>query len=458
MNQYTALAGDTFGNRRNWIMLALVYLGIHVAYSPVAEASLVLGVCVLVMGLMKVNYAIGITIALYYLIPSDIVAYMFVKSPFGSFPVYILLMLLFILDGMFKRNRFCFLVDRSEFLVYCSLIILTILQGILCIYFSSNVILSNTVKFAFQTVGMLFMVKFQSIQQKELTRIMRFIGFMTLVTVAIAALELTGSVNPYKIYGDEQLTEWIDWAAQTATSWRTKSTFGNPLVFSSTLCISLGATDYLRKNGKVFEAICSMLVIALGMVMTGSRSSIIIMAAFLIYSVIDSEVKYKFYVICGIIIGAVVGLNFADLSVIGYRFTHISGTTSLTHRYTAYGVFWNAFSRYFLLGSGLGNSYHVLSDFVEGAFSVNTFDNSFMDYSLAVGSIGLILTVISLWNAIKLCKYPHVFFSKSVLFLMLGLSFFLNVTKYQSLWGMMWVFIALNMYATPNIEESGKAN
>lgn len=457
MNQYTTLAGDTFSNRRNWLMPVLVYLGIYVAYSPVVEASLVLGICFLVMGLMKVNYAIGIIIALYYLIPSDIVAYMFVKSLFGSFPVYILLMLLFILDGMFKCNRFYFLVDRSEFLVYCPLIILAILQGILCIHFSSNVILSNTVKFAFQTVGMLFMVKFQNIQQKELTQIMRFISFMTLVTVIIAALELTGSVNPYKIYGDEQLTEWIDWAAQTSTSWRTKSTFGNPLVFSSTLCISLGAADYLRKNGKVVEFICSMLVIALGMVMTGSRSSIIIMAAFLIYSIIDSEVKYKFYVICGIIIGVVAGLNFADLSVIGYRFTHISGTTSLTHRYAAYSVFWNSFSRYFLLGSGLGNSYHVLSAFVEGVFSVNTFDNSFMDYSLAVGSLGLILTVISLWNAIKLCKYSHIFL-KSVLFLMLGLSFFLNVTKYQSLWGMMWVFIALNMYATPDIEESGKMN
>lgn len=437
---------------RNSIMLAIVFGIVYVLFHPAISISVIILAGFISIVLLKVNYALGVIILLYMLIPSDIVSYMFIASPFGNFPIYIVLMLLFILEGVIYNKTFSRIITISEFMIYAGLFLVFVLQVICYLVYGSNLIISNLVKFVAQTAGMLLLVKCQRVQEYEIKRICVFLLLALSFTVVVAGLELILHVNVYSLYGNAQLTEWIDWASSTRSIWRAKSTFGNSLVFSSSLLFGLVCIEYLRRCGsKPLNTILWLSAIAIGVLASGSRSSTLILIIYILYLIHSSGIKNKIGLTLGTIVAAFAIYYTLDLSVIVERFTRTASDASIVHRLSAYRLFGRLFFDYFLIGTGLGNSYTVLQNQIStgiatAGFATNTFDNSFMDFGLAVGITGIISIIVSFVGIAKMMvKGRALVRAASLVFI--GMSFSLNATKYQSLWGILWLFIALALYS-----------
>ena len=439
----------------NNICLILIWVLIYCIFKPDPIIAIGLLGCFLGAAVLKIPYGIAVILTLYFMIPSDSVSYMFVTSPVGKFPLYIILMLFFILINFFINYTVSMVIDKREFLVYIGLFGIIFLQIICLLLFSEKDILSNTVKFAFQTIGMLLLIKSSKITENTIYRISIFIILLSMVSIIEGMVEVFGGFNLYSIYGYGEILEWLDWMATSKTSiWRVKSTFANPLIYSSAMVLSLTCVEYIRsKNKNVIIPIVLISILAIGMLMGGSRSAIIILAIYLIYFVIDSKAKQKLFFVAGIIITCMLVLHFMDLSLIFERFTTSKTDGSLSHRLTAYGVFLKLFGQYFLIGCGLGNTYDVLQGQISEEFITNTFDNAFMDFSLGIGVIGVIVMIIVFKNIRDICKRKDHRLLKCAMLLAIALSFFLNITKYQSLWGILWVYIGLNIYGIQDFQE-----
>lgn len=441
---------------RNGLVLLIIWIAINVVFVPDLIISFLLLGCFVCAFMLKVPAGIASILTLYFLIPSDAVSYLFVDSPVGKFPLYIVLFVIFIAFGAFFSGELKRRIDIREFNIYAGLTIIVICQIICLLGFSENEILSNTVKFAFQTIGMLLLVKISRVNERTVYRICIFIVCLACMSIVEGMFEIFAGFNLYSIYGSGELSEWLEWMATSGTSlWRTKSTFGNPLIYSSVMVLSLTCVEYIRLHIKnIVIPILLISVLAVGMLMGGSRSSVIILGVYLIYYVINSNVNQKLLFIIGIIIACAVIYQYVDLSLIFERFSESKTDNSMSHRFTAYGVFFNLFSKYFFVGCGLGNTYSVLQGQISGNFVTNTFDNAFMDFGLGVGIIGLFALVIVFKNVADICKGKDCRLVKIAGLLAFALSFFLNITKYQSLWGVLWLFIALNIYMIP--DEYGK--
>lgn len=441
----------------NSLILLITWLVIEIAFKPDPIIASILFGCFLIAAFLKIPYSIAAVLTLYFIIPSDAVSYLFIASPAGNFPLYIVLILVFIILGFFKYGRISSTIDKREFNIYAGLFTIIIFQIICLLLFSENVILSNTVKFAFQTIGILLMIKLCRITEETVYRVCIFIICLSVIAIIEGAFEVLGGFNLYEIYRSTELSEWLDWMAVSGTSvWRAKSTFANPLIYSSAMVLSLTCVEYIRlKTNRTLVPIVLITILAVGMLMGGSRSSIVILAAYLIHYIMNSNVKQKFLAIVGIIIACTMIVYYVDLSLVFERFSTSKTDGSLKHRLTAYGVFLSLFGKYFLTGCGLGNTYTILQNQISNSFLTNTFDNAFMDFSLGVGVVGLLALVFVFKNVANICNRKDNRLIKCATWLLVALSFFLNTTKYQSLWGVFWVYIALNVYALPDIQDDG---
>lgn len=438
--------------RANGLLLLILWIAINLIFAPDQIISFLLLGCFVCAFVLKIPAGIASILTLYFIIPSDTVNYLFVASPVGKFPLYIVLFVIFIVIGAFSSDRLKRTIDRREFAIYAGLMMIVICQIICLLAFSENEILSNTVKFAFQTIGMLLLIKVNRIDERTVYRICIFIVCLAFVSIVEGGFEIFAGFNLYSIYGQGELSDWLEWMSVSGTSlWRTKSTFANPLIYSSAMVLSLTCVEYIRLYVKnTFIPIVLISVLAIGMLMGGSRSSIVILGVYLIYYVKNSNVNQKLLFIIGIFIAGIIICRYLDLSLILERFSEYNADNSMEHRFSAYGVFFEIFGKYFLFGCGLGNTYTILQKHISGNFSTNTFDNAFMDFGLGVGIIGMLAMIIIFKNVADICKDKECRLVKTAGMLAFALSFFLNITKYQSLWGVLWLFIALNMYMVPD--------
>ncbi|MFQ6844160.1 MAG: O-antigen ligase family protein [Lachnospiraceae bacterium] len=434
----------------NLVMLVLCYLFIFLLFKPTFGIMLMTLGCFTAMFILNVNYAVGIVVTLYFLVPSDFLAYMFVASPFGNLPLYIIFMTFFICIGCVKsllKRKKC-VVGKNEFFVFSSLILLFILQMLNFVLRQNTEILSNSVKFFFQTFGMLLLVKVQNLSDNDRYNIYLYILILIFATIGVAIAEMFFDLNIYDIYGSADYSEQYNWAMSSGLSWRAKSTFVNPLVYGSTMVMCLPVIDFLRKrSNKVLFILGSIVILVIGMALSGSRSAIIISCVFIIYYIWTSNIKQKLTLVIPCIIIAFVMVSNLDNTLILNRFLHLSGSGSVSHRLESYKIFGDIFMNNPFIGTGLGNSYKILQKYVGNAFLTNTFDNAFMDYSMAVGGIGFMLTIISVVNALKFIQKKNLKTSILAVDIFVLLSFFLNTTKYQSIWGLLWIYIAVDMYA-----------
>ena len=437
----------------NSLALMMILISIVLMYQPDVFVLSALCGCFLLAILMKIPYKLATIIILYFLIPSDAVSYMFVDSPFGKFPLYIVFMLLFIIMGIISKKSFTTNINKNEFFIYFGLIILIVGQIMCILAFSNNTIISNLVKFSFQTLGILLIVKTSKINETDVYRICWFIVILSILTVCEGAYEVFGKFDLYDIYGNKELSEWIEWTISSSeNAWRAKSTFANPLIFSSTMVLSLTSIEYIKEKDHNDLIILLLVgILSVGMILGGSRSAIFILIIYLGKYIKESNLKRKIIAFFGIVLIGFIIISYMDMTVLMDRFTEIGKDKSLSHRLYSYQIFVSIFIKYGLYGVGLGNTYNILQNVISDNFVVNTFDNAFMDFSLAVGVIGVIALIFVFKGVFGICLKKNNCLLKMSILLFICLSFFLNTTKYQSLWGMLWIYISLNIYSIPKI-------
>lgn len=426
----------------NGILTIIVYFALVFAFGIKDEILVIMTVAFVAMLILKVNYALGTILTCYILLPSDFYSLMMVSSPFGNFPVYILLFLIFIVLNVlfFRGNVRNSIVDKGFLIAF---IMLVVSQALCYALYDSSSILPNVVKFLTQMFGMMLLVKNTKMDDDTVKRLYQYLFVLCCIGIFIAVQEGMFGVNIYKILGGTINADRYDWDMSVGSIWRTSSTFGNSLVFSCTILMCLPVIEYYRKNAKIgWITYVAVGILAVGNILSGSRSGILGIVIYVVYIfVVSGKGRLAACIVIPIVIYELFSL--VDITTIISRFSS-KGLTS-AHRSTAYVTFFEIFSDYFLLGTGLGNSYSVLTEYISESFTTNTLDNTFMDGTLALGIWGVSALMFAFVSVKRKLRsnggkiwFPVVCF--------VFISFFLNGTKYQSLWGLLWFYIAIQFY------------
>lgn len=426
----------------NGILTIIVYFALVFAFGIRDEILAIVTVAFAAMLLLRVNYALGTILTCYILLPSDFYSLMMVSSPFGNFPIYILLFLIFIVLNVicFGQEANNFRVDKGFLIAF---IMLILSQTICCMLYGNNSIVPNAVKFLTQIYAMMLLVKNTRMDEAAVKRLYQYLFVLCCIGIFIAVQEGMFGLNVYRILGGSLNAGRYDWDMFVGSIWRTSSTFGNSLVFSCTMLMCLPAVEYYRRNGKVgWIAYIATGVLAAGIVLSGSRSGILGIAIYVVYIfAVSGKGRLAACIVIPVVAYAL--FNLVDVNTIMERFS-TQGLTS-AHRSNAYMTFFDVFLDYFFFGTGLGNSYSVLAEYISESFTTNTLDNTFMDGTLALGIWG-VSALILMFRSVKrrLRANEGKIWFPAICFIFL--SFFLNGTKYQSLWGLLWFYIAIQFY------------
>ncbi len=410
---------------------------------------LIISICFCSLFLLNIDYSIGTIILCYALIPSDYINYMFVPSPFGNFPFYVLLTFAFLIieciNNIFVKKNFK--ISKSNFKITYSFILL-IIAILITVLFNglSKEMISNTIKFIVQIMGIGGLILLKNLNRKEIDKILLFCICVSMSVSFIAVIEVIGKVNIYNFYGRQYYSQWYDYVLSINSSWRAKSTLGNPLVFSSYLILSIPIIEYFRQKClNTFWLVIFISSISVGIILSGSRSACLALVIYFIYIIIKSKIRQKITILIFSAAAVVIILYKVDLSLLLERISNAGSDGSLADRQLAYSVFLNVIGLNIFVGIGLGNTYSALAGMVGGN---NTFDNGILELLYAIGILGVI-PIIYLLITLRFVHnngqqtYRYNLIINSLIIAMLYLSFFLNVTKYQSLWGVFWVYMFL---------------
>lgn len=403
------------------------------------------------MFILNVDYSLGAIMICYILIPADYYPFMQVSSPFGNLPLYVVLYAVFIAISVvrFVLRYGTLEVDRYFFISF----VLLLFGEIICsALYDASAILPSAVKFFFQMFGMMFLVKLRELKREDFKKIYQFIFILICMAIFVAIQESMFGYNVYNIFGSGLNSARYNWDHFINSIWRSTATFGNPLVFSCSLIMCFPVLEYYRENAK-FPALIyvALTILAVGAILSGSRSGILGCILYVGYLLVKNRRG---------LIGAIVIIptclylvfSYVDTSTIFSRFT-TQGFTSV-HRANAYIMFFDVFLQYPIFGTGLGRSYVVLSEYISSTFVTNTFDNSLFDGVLTFGIWGIFALVFTFSEVYKNVKCNTR--GREMMFVALCfmyISFFLNAIKYQSLWGMLWFYIAVSYYMDDNCQE-----
>lgn len=430
-------------------ILALVYAITIVAFRLNAMEIVVWTICTLMILLLKSNVPVSIILTLFFLVPSDYSSFMQISTPIGGFPYYWVLILVFIIYYSIFSNIRNIRFSRNEVNIGILFTIFTALQLVSSLINNNDNITINLLQFLLQSVGMLLLIKIQQLYEEDICRLFYYIIFLVAIVDFAGFCEIFLGFDFYNVYHIEYYHDNYVWALSEGLYWRSYSTFGNPLVYSGTLMLCLAIVEYFRHNNKkvVLQILLLSLIIA-GSLLSGSRSAIVISLLYVIYYIARSKFSKKVFLIILALCTVPVLFRLFNFDSIIRNFQTLGQSKSAAHRAESYKLFWDVFANYILLGSGLGNSYEVLKGYVGRAsnFMTNTFDNAFMDFSLAVGIFGIIVFILIFVNVHKILKLKKdkIAFYAFIFFCMI--SFVMNATKYISLWGLLWTFVALNAF------------
>jgi hypothetical protein len=449
INYYEVEKPRTINRFKNILLLGLVYIATVVLFNLNFMEIAVWTICTVMILLLKANVPISIILTLFFLVPSDYTSFMQVKTPIGAFPYYWVLMVVFILYYVILDNIKNIYFTKTEINISVLFIVFSACQLICTLLYNNDNITINLLQFLFQSIGMMFLMKLQNPNENDLNRTFYYIIFLVAVVDFAAFCEIFLGVDFYNVYHIGYYHDNYVWAMSQGLYWRSYSTFGNPLVYSGTLMLCLTIVEFFRKNEeKFFLQLILLSLIVSGSLLSGSRSAIIISLIYVIYYIGRSKFSKKIALIILILIAVPILFHVFNIDHIIYNFQVLGQSKSAAHRVEAYKLFGDVFSQYILLGTGLGNSYSILNNYVGRAnnFMTNTFDNAFMDFSLAIGIVGIIIFILIAVNVIDLLSdkrnkiglYCFIFFCM--------ISFVMNATKYISLWGLLWTFIAFNAY------------
>ena len=405
-----------------------------------------------VMFILNVDYSLGTIMSCYFLIPADYYPFMQVPSPLGNLPLYVVLYAGFIAISLirFALRYGTIEIDRYLFIAF----ILLLFGEIICsALYDASTILPSAVKFFFQMFGMMFLVKLRELKREDFKKIYQLIFILICMTIFVAIQESMFGYNVYNIFGSEINSARYDWNHSINSIWRSTATFGNSLVFSCSLIMCFPVLEYYRKEAKFPTLVYTALtILAVGTILSGSRSGIFGCVLYVGYLLIKNR---RGLIGAIVIIPACLYLVFSyvDTSAILSRFT-TQGISS-AHRANAYTLFFDVFLKYPIFGTGIGRSYAVLSEYISSTFVTNTFDNTLFDGALTFGIWGIFALFLAFSGVYKKIKWNTD--KKEMLFVILCftyISLFLNAIKYQSLWGMLWFYIAVSYYMDDDCQEA----
>ncbi len=447
----------------NRAAILVIWMFVAFYFHLTGNSLFIISICFCSLVLLNIDYAIGTIILCYALIPSDYINYMFVPSPFGNFPLYVLLIIAFLMIEFlntifFKKNfqisRPSFKITQSFMLLIIAILVTALFNGL------SKEMISNTIKFMVQLMGVGSLVLIKNINRKEIDKILLFCICVAISVSFITVIEVIGKVNIYNFYGSQYYSEWFDYMSSIngLGSWRAKSTMGNPLVLSSYLVLAIPIIEYFRQKGfNTFWIVLFVASISVGIILSGSRSACLALLIYFSYIVMKSKMRQKIIILILSAAALVLILYKIDFSLLLERISRAGSDGSLSDRQSAYGVFLNVIGLNIFTGIGLGNTYTALAGMVGGN---NTFDNGILELLYAIGILGVIpivylLITLQFVNNKGQQTYRYNMIINRLMIVILYLSFFLNVTKYQSLWGVFWLYIFL-LYKLKTKSETNK--
>ena len=208
--------------------------------------------------------------------------------------------------------------------------------------------------------------------------------------------------------------------------------------------------EYFRRTNRlntVLQAVF-LVILAVGIMQSSSRSATITIFLYFVYYLKNSHLKNKFIFSIFIILGLAYVFSNMEFIALLNKFQVTTSDGSLEHRMSSYSLFPSVFARYPLFGVGLGNTYNILMNYIGNTFHVNTFDNGFLDFALASGIIGITGLIMVIIGLKKCDKSNRQFLFSFAWILFIIVSMFLNTTKYQSLWGLFWLYMSLSCWPT----------
>lgn len=447
----------------NRILLFMIWLSLRVIFGMSGIPFIVMSAAMFLMALMKVDYALGTIITLWFLVPSDFFNFMFIASPMGNFPIYIILIVLFIAVEVLRNMGnigIKIIISRTELDVFTCFFVIVLCLIMAYGRLGAKEIIPASVKFLFQSIAIFFLIKIKKPNSVTIDRLFVYILVIAAFVSVIAIFETISGFNIYEIYGIQGYAEWYQYAMSDNQSWRAKATFGNSLVFSSSLVMCLPIIEHFRRKGKsTWFAIIGLGILAVGIILSASRSAVLILGFYIVYYFVKSDTKHKilFSILCPIALFVV--LSYVDYSLLVSRSSNITSQGSFFHRMNAYGVFLYLFLDHLIFGVGLGNTYIILQQMITNSFVTNTFDNMFLDTGMALGLVGMTSLILSVWKIYKhnLKRKYHNAMGLAILVFVL-VSFFLNTAKYQSLWGMLWLYLSIYFFAGSPDENRNQYN
>lgn len=433
----------------NAAVLLVIWIGLRTMFGLSGIPFIVMTAAMLIMAFMKVDYALGIIVTLWFLVPSDFFNFMFIASPMGNFPVYIILIIVFIgfelLRNIDKAGRGAVIrLPRTEFNIFICFSVMILCLLITYMEFNAKEIIPASVKFLFQSIGLFCLVKVKQPDTDVFDKLFLYILILAAFVTVIAVLETVSGFNIYEIYGMQGYADWYEYAMADNQKWRAKATFGNALVFSSTLVMCLPVIEHFRrKHAGTCFLVAGIGVLSVGIILSASRSAVLILGLYIAYYLVKSDAGHKifFIIMCPAALFGI--LNYVDYSLLLERSSNVTSQGSFFHRMNAYGVFLDLFFENLFFGVGLGNTYLILKEKITSSFVTNTFDNMFLDTGLGLGLLGmtaLMVSVIQIYKYNKRRKKDNAMGIAILVFILV--SFFLNTAKYQSLWGMFWLYLS----------------
>ena len=441
MNLELKVSSDDLKNR---IAILILFVAITLFFGLSDVTFLFALIAFGAMLFLNVDYSIGTIMICYILIPADFYSFMQVSSPIGNLPLYIVLYTIFIAINFIRfaiRNG---KIKTDKYLL-ASFSLLLIGESICSGIYDADAILPSAVKFFFQMFGMMFLTKLRQLKRDDFKKIYLFVFILICIAVFVAVQESMFGYNVYNIFGSELNSARYDWDHSVNMIWRSTATFGNSLVFSCSLIMCFPILEYYRKNAK-FPALVyvAVAILTVGTILSGSRSGILGCVLYISYLLITNR-RGRFSAIVIVSACLYLVLSYIDTSTILSRFA-TQGFTS-AHRASAYTLFLDVFLKYPIFGTGIGRSYDVLSEYISTTFVTNTFDNTFFDGALTFGVWGIVALCIAFSGVYQRTKRSKV--NKKMVFVLtcfVYISLFLNAIKYQSLWGILWLYIAASYY------------
>ncbi|MBK5243360.1 O-antigen ligase [Clostridium sp.] len=286
---------------------------------------------------------------------------------------------------------------------------------------------------------------------------MKVFIFASSIVSTLGIVEFFG-IQPYlKLYLIDRTMFYYDNRIMDGLP-RVVASMGNPLILSGYLLICFPIALYLReteKNKVLWNFVICLH--ALAILLTMSRSAIMILLILTLFYLFRNMNTLKIALMFLLTVG--VGLVlFGFLNYFGLveyfqnRIFFQTESESFYYRIEAFALIFKILKYNLLFGIGLNG----ITEFLKNFAVISTLDNTFLTVLGSDGVIGFIMFILPFVYLVKkFSKFNGFlkFTGMSLLFIFAGMGFSYGLIYYESVWGVLWIFIALVLLREKEIRD-----